>query len=393
MSEHVRLGGSKAHRFLVCHASPRLEELAGPQASSPAAAEGTAAHYVGERCNMLRCHTDKFLGQTVQGHEVTVDMAEAVQVYVDWLENIRAASPKAKVLLEQNVTLAALNPPEEMRGSADCIVLLKDLKTMIVADYKHGKGHVVEVKGNKQTRYYALAAFLSLPLQEVQGIERVQMTIIQPRAWHADGPIRSETVDLSELLDFADDILSAAEAIQKPDAKAVPGDHCLFCAAAGSCHAKANAAVAAAQGEFAVVKQHDPRFMPTDQLAALVRLLEPRLDEVTSWVKSAREALHAKAMGGEEVPGFKLVAKRATRVWADTEKVKAWALLDAGLAEKDILTTPELLSPAQMEKLVGKKNLPAELTVSVSSGYNLASADSNKPAARISAADEFSTVN
>jgi hypothetical protein len=46
---------------------------------------------------------------------------------------------------------------------------------------------------------------------------------------------------------------------------------------------------------------------------------------------------------------------------------------------------------AQIEKLVGKKNLPANLVASVSSGYNLVSESSSKPAAKLAASDEFST--
>lgn len=397
MSEHVRLGGSKAHRFLVCHASPRLEEAAGEQPAGPHAIEGTTAHYIGERVLTLRGPSalDSFRGQTIGGVEVTDEMLEAVKVYVDWAENIRAGAKDAKILLEQNVTLAALNPPEEMRGSADFVAVIKSLRLLIVGDYKHGKGHVVEVKGNKQTRYYALATLLTLPPEDVVGIEKVQMTIVQPRAYHPDGPIRSEVIGIEELLDFAADILAAAEAIQKLDAKAVPGDHCLFCAAAGNCRAKAEAAVLIAQEEFTVMPAPvtDLALVDAAELAGMLKAIEPKLEAVEAWVKAARKALHTRLESGEEVPGYKLVAKRATRVWSDLEATKAWALLDAGLAEKDIYTTPELISPAQMEKLVGKKNLPAKLTVSVSSGYALASEDSNKPAARLSAADEFSIVN
>lgn len=396
MSEHVRLGGSKIHRVIACPASARLEELAGPDQAGPHAVEGTVAHHIGETCLRTRGR-DKalatFLGVTVEGVKVTQEMLDAVKVYVDWGENIMATAPDAKVLLEHQVTLSSLNPPEPMRGSADFIAVIKSLRLLVVGDYKHGKGHVVEVKGNKQTRYYALATLLTLPPEDVAGIDKVQMTIIQPRAYHPDGPIRSETIGVEELLDFADEVLQAARAAQDANAPANPGEHCLFCRAASYCPAKGNQALAIAQEEFTAERLPAVDTLPIETVAAMLAQIEPKLELVEDWVKGARKALQEKLEAGDAVPGYKLVAKRATRVWSDPEKVKAWAVLDAGLAEKDIYTTPELISPAQMEKLVGKKNMPAELTASVSSGYTLARESSTKPAAKIAASDEFSTVN
>ena len=395
MSEHVRLGGSKIHRVLACPASARLEELAGPDVAGPHAVEGTVAHHVGETCLRTR-GGDKalqtFLGTTIDGVTVTHEMLDAVKVYVDWAENIRAASPTAKILLEQRVGMEALNPPEPMRGSADFIAVIQDLRLLIVGDYKHGKGHVVEVKGNKQTRYYALAALLTLPAEDVAGIDKVQMTIVQPRAFHPDGPVRSETIGVEELLDFAEDILQAAHSAQDPLAQANPGEHCLFCRASSTCPAKGDRALAIAQNEFTADALPPVATLPVERVAAMVGLIEPQLAIVESWLRDARKLLQERLESGDEVPGFKLVAKRASRVWSDVEKVKAWALLEAGLSESDIYTTPELISPAQVEKLVGKKNMPSGLTVSVSSGHALASESSSKPAAKVSAADEFSTV-
>jgi hypothetical protein len=112
---------------------------------------------------------------------------------------------------------------------------------------------------------------------------------------------------------------------------------------------------------------------------------------LASWVKEAEALLYARAVSGQEIPGMKLVPKRATRVWTNLEEVKSWALLDAGLSESDLYTAPEIQSVAQIEKLVGKKNLPANLVASVSSGYNLVSESSSKPAAKLAASDEFST--
>lgn len=401
---HVRLGGSKAHRWLACPASPRLEEEAGPQPSNDAADEGTAAHELLETALTLGRNPQDALGKKIKVErdgqepkefEVTRDMADAVEVAWNWVNNAKSVASDAVLLLEQRVNLDSLNAPEPMSGSADVIMLIPSLKLMIVFDYKHGKGKLVEVKGNKQTRYYGLGALLSLRPDQVKGIEKVQMVIAQPRMYHADGPVRSETIDLGELLDFSADIYDAAVAAQDPHAKAVPGDHCGFCAAAGSCPARADRALAVAQEEFTVVtdfgKGEKLTHRSNDEITAALAVVQPKLAILASWVKEAEALLYARAVSGQQIPGKKLVPKRATRVWNDLEKVKEWALLDAGLSESDIYTVPELKSVAQIEAVVGKKNLPKDLVASVSSGYNLVDESSSKPAAKLAASDEFST--
>jgi hypothetical protein len=73
-----------------------------------------------------------------------------------------------------------------------------------------------------------------------------------------------------------------------------------------------------------------------------------------------------------KVPGYKLVAKRGTRQWANED--------DAIKFLGDKAFESKLISVAQAEKLVGKKNFPQELAVSVSSGNTLANEDDPRPA-------------
>jgi hypothetical protein len=72
------------------------------------------------------------------------------------------------------------------------------------------------------------------------------------------------------------------------------------------------------------------------------------------------------------VPGFKLVAKRGTRQWVNDQVAKD-LLGDKAYESK-------LISVAQAEKIIGKKNFPADVAVSVSSGSTLAPEDDPRPA-------------
>lgn len=395
MSEHVRAGGSRIHRILACPGSLQAPETE----AGPAAALGTAAHYIGERCLMNGCDAThpSFIGEkvTVLGQKISREVAEGVQVYVDWVRGIiRGVPGKHHLFLEQQVSWDSMSPPEPMRGSADCIIIVPDLALMIVADYKNG-ADPVPVVGNKQTRYYAVGALLSLPREIVQCVRKVQMTIIQPNAqpMPPEGPVCSETVEVGELLDFADEVLKAVELGQAPDAPRNPGPHCKYCGAAATCEARARYAVTTAQGEFEVLARPAPvAHMPIEQLGQMALQAEELAERIAAWLKDAKARIEGELTAGTEVPGWKMVPKRATRVWNDPKAVEAWATLDAGLDPAVIYTPPALISPAQMESLVGKKGLPKDLYSSISTGHNLARATSSKDAARLSARDEFETV-
>ncbi len=64
-------------------------------------------------------------------------------------------------------------------------------------------------------------------------------------------------------------------------------------------------------------------------------------------------------MTGTKIPGFKLVPKRSHRKWGDKEKVIERFIESFGAK---IYETDQLLSPAKLEKIVGKKKIEPFVT-------------------------------
>jgi hypothetical protein len=393
MSEHVRAGGSRIHRIIACPGSLQAPD----SQAGPAAAKGTTAHHVGERCIMTGCAVDhpSFLGQTVMGVLVDRDMVDGVQVYVDWVReimaNCTANGEQYHLFTELPVDWSPLEPPEPMRGSADVAIVIPKLETMIIGDYKNGTEYVDHV-GNKQLRYYALGALVSLPREITRHVKKVVLAIIQPNVPGIldEAKVRTETIDAMDLLDFAEDAMAAVRIGQQPNAPRHPGKHCKYCSLAANCNARAQLAVGQAQNEFEVLV---PAALPLESipitdLGAMVAQADDIIERAQAWVKDAKARIENEIKAGGSVPGWKMVEKRAERVWNDQTAVARWASTQ-GLSTDD-LYSKELKSPAQMEKLVGKKNLPADLYSKVSSGFNLARASSSRPAVGISAGDEFS---
>lgn len=109
-----------------------------------------------------------------------------------------------------------------------------------------------------------------------------------------------------------------------------------------------------------------PDSLPPEIFADILSKL-PILED---WAKSMRAHALRQLEAGERVPGFKLVQKRANRSWVSESQVAKWLTEEKGMAADEIYKQ-DLKSPAQIEKLVGKKNLPADFTQKQSSGYSM----------------------
>lgn len=370
MTAHSKIGASSMYRWSVCPGSVR-ESAKLPSYSSSYAEEGTDAHDVGAKCLTKP-------GMNAWDLCDTADAAEAVQVYIDFVRE--QVGPGDTLLVEHRFDLSAVYPG--CFGTADAVIYKPAQRLLIVADYKHGAGLPVEVKGNPQLDYYALGALLTLEGFRVQTVRKV---IVQPRCPHKDGPIRSEDVAAIDLLDFRADLIQYAKATEDANAPLHAGDHCRFCPAAGVCVELHAQTTRAAIIEFKPALPYDP--------AKLSAALDLR-DAVKAWLKNIDEFAYREAEAGRAPPDYKLVAKRATRSWR-SEGAAAEFVLDTGLDDAAIYEPRALKSPAQIEALYGKKNVPAALDgliVKESSGHTLVHEYDPRPAALSAASQDFLPV-
>lgn len=388
---HATLGASTSARWMACPGSVGLSQSIPPSSGSAYAQEGTRAHALAELCLTKGVEPEVYVGVELEGGVVDEDMAEFVRIYVEHCREVRAEA--SNFWIERKFNLAALNPPAAMFGTADFVAYDSIMHELHVVDLKYGAGVVVEVKGNKQLRYYALGAALSLD-PAMYPIEHVTMTIVQPRAMHPDGIVRSETIPYYELVEFAADLMAAARETQKPDAPLNAGSHCRFCPASGVCPTQRDHALAVVQDEFSALDEWAPpapETIPAEQFADMLG----KLHILDDWMSAMRATALARLERGEDVPGFKLVAKRAQRKWSNTSSVEQW--LEADGYELDVIYEPrDLRSVAQIEKMMGKKTFAASPiaanVVKVSSGYNMAPATDPRPAVIGTAVEEFARL-
>jgi hypothetical protein len=341
--------------------------------ASSYALEGTAMHRAGELWLSSGQEPDWVLYQW-EGIELDEEMADAVKLYVEVLRADQA-NYGGELVVEKQFRLDRLR--EHMWGTNDALLIRCRDNVLRVYDFKGGRGIVVEVKGNRQLRYYAYGALLNLPGLNV---EQVEIVIVQPRAKHPDGPVRRERIDVIDLYDWSMDLLRAAQATDDPNAPLHAGPWCRFCPAAGVCTEVRDWTAHQAALDFEVVPMPtlpDPRVMTPEQIAAML----DRLDYVEEYAGLVRAAAHAMAERGIVVPGRKLVMKRGKRHWIDDDRAVVASLHEAGVSDDKIFET-KLRTPAALEKLLPKalRGIIAKLAQMVSSGTSLARLDDTRAA-------------
>lgn len=413
---HSKIGASSMERWAACPGSVVLSEGIESR-SSVYAVEGTAAHALAEDTLLNKGpggDVSAWIGQHFwfddhgEKKSVLVDeeMADAVQTYVNHIQKlvVDAAGnalgepgdgPTSVSHIEHRFDLSHLHPG--LFGTSDYVLWEPRAKTLHVVDYKHGAGKPVHVKGNPQLRYYAVGALMTLNYPA----EYVEITIVQPRCSHPDGPIRTERLSVLDLLDWSADLVAAAKRVEEareqyqyPDVPRedwqgswlAAGEHCRWCPAASvpdRCPLLKSKAQELAKQVFAPGLPYDP--------AVLAETLE-WLPILEAWIKNTREFAYAEAEQGRAIPGHKLVEKRATRKWRDPAEVEA-QLADF-LEPAQLYSEPELRTPAEIEKLIGKggKDIVDGLCTKQSSGHTLVPESDKRPAVKVDAKSAFSAA-
>jgi hypothetical protein len=340
MSKHSRWSPSKAHRWMACPASVAEEARAPTLPPSPYAKAGVSVAKVAEQC--LRDGTDplEWVDREVSGELFTAEDVEPLRLYVEHVRN--QGGTDAVIVAEAQVDAGVLWPG--LYGTADAVVV--DPPTLYISDLKWGEGVFVSAVDNPQLMIYGLAALLTY--QAAESIERVIMSIVQPR-W-ANGPaVRTVAITAQALLGWGVQVLlPALRATEARPAHYRPGEHCRWCAARATCPALREHALELARAEFNVV---DATTLGNDELAQVL----DRASLAEAWIEAVRVEALARVQRGEDIPGYILGTGRSRREWAYEEPTIADVLqLQFELAREQIYVT-ELRSPAQIEKLVPKK--------------------------------------
>ena len=382
MGTHALLIPSAAHRWLHCTASPRLEANV-PDEGSSFALEGTLAHaYCAKK---LKAYMD--WPTPDEDEEIALfsdyhsgEMDEYTDTYktivLEKYNAARVTTPDARLLVETRLDLTEHIPAAF--GTADAIIIADGV--MEVIDFKYGKGVRVSAERNPQMMIYALGAYDLFSFG--YRIERVRMTIIQPRIDN----LSEYELSVSELMAWVDEELTPkAKQAYEGYGPQEPGEWCQFCKVKSSCRALTERCTTCAENH------PDPRLLSPEELASAVL---PMLPTIKTWLTGVEDYALQQALAGVQLPGWKIVEGRSVRKIVDPDAA-AVALSKAGYNTVEIYKPQELRTITDLEKLAGKKNFAAICGeyIDKPKGKPTLAPESDKRPAIDPVADDFNGIN
>lgn len=373
MSEHSIVPPSSAQIWGApdgCTGWPKMNAQF-PDESGEAAKDGTASHYVAE--NMIKVGRNPavnveadFIGRTaLNGIVITEEMTAAARVYADNVVEEFEARPQAFRGVEVKLPAPAIHP--ENFGTMDAVLYDSAENEVILWDYKYGRA-IVEAYHNWQAINYLSAVVSHLNITDPT--TRVQVRIVQPRAFHRDGVIRIWRTTLNELYPFFATLSENARIAMSDLAETRSGLHCRYCSARAYCQA---ALTAGLQMFEAVDKPlvSDPTPAQLGGLLALVQRARKQLEYLESGYE---EEIKSLIRSGKAVPGWSVATGYGHRQWkADPADVYALGeLMGVDLREVKPVT------PSQAEKLGMNKEIIAAYTETPQRGTKLKYDDGSK---------------
>ncbi len=393
---HSPIGPSSAHRYLKCPASVQASHNI-PDESSPLAMEGTAAHELCEQCLLDGTDAWEHAGEQigVEDHngelvmfDVDDDMIAGVQMFLDYCRPFGPDRDAGTTQWTSETRVVADSVHPLLSGRVDFNAVHFDSRELHVVDFKYGAGIVVEATGNPQGRIYALGTIddLLLKLPYPAGtdnrpvVETIHITIVQPRAHHMDGPIRTEVISIYDLNGWVNDVLKPGiEAVKYDTENFQSGSWCRFCPRRATC---IQLAVDVMGPIDAISEGITAKDLDTETIQEFLAIKE-RFGILEKAI--SKEALN-RITSGTKIAGYKLAKTNSHRVW----KRDAQDAFDLMYEDDECFEPRKLKSPAQLEKMSPHlKEFAKEHAFKPEGGFTIVPEDDNREGISRDAADIF----
>lgn len=338
MSEHAFLPPSAAARWVVCPLSASLEARYPETEPSEASIEGTAAHWVVEQIlHGIPAVLDTLTPTGIAVTQEMIDAAVMVQEIID-------EGPHGTLWIEKRVDIPRVHASLNW-GTPDYVNWSPGRLT--IYDFKFGH-KIIEVRENWQLIDYAAGLIKG----EYEESLEVEFVIIQPRAYHRDGPVRRWIIRGVDLRGHINILRNAAEDATSDAPSALPTpEGCENCKGRHACEALQRAAYAAmekAKGYLAL--DLDSRSLGIE-LQAMTRaqaLLNAR-------VSGLEAQAVAKIKAGDLVHFWSLESSPGRLAWTKpvAEVLELGHLLGLELKKPD-----EAVTPTQAKALAKSAKIP-----------------------------------
>lgn len=332
---------SAADTWVNCFGSVQMMAQFPPD-NGPEALEGEAAHWAATET--LAGHIVRVGDTAPNGVVITDEMIDGAAMYVAAV--VQRIAPD-EWHIEQTLPIPYVH--EQNGGTSDTWGLGYEPWLLHVVDYKFGYGFV-EVFENWQCLDYVSGA-----IHHLQSIGRwkpeyeeriiVEITIVQPRSYHRDGPVRSWRVKLSDLRAHFNILHNAAHEALKPNPPTTPGEHCRYCTARHACDALQRAALNVCD----VAGTATPFNLTPAQTGAELR----RLDYAAKLLAARKSGLEVQALSmikaGQSVPYYIAEASFGRLAWREGMETAVIAM--GQLLGHDLAKPQQPITPTQAKNL------------------------------------------
>lgn len=328
---------ARAFRWVPCPGSIPAE-AAYPDEPSETADEGKIAHKLAEPWITDLAHNRSLV--IPDDPQYTPEIIEGAILYVNAVQAAMRELGCFVPEVEKPVAIPNIHPKNG--GRPDCKLWSPGRMTLWLFDFKFGH-RVVEHVDNWQNANCAIGALDEiLADSKAPGLAdqmiTVKMTIVQPRAFHPEGNVRTWTVKGSDLRAHRNILHGAAVQSQKENPPTKAGPHCYKCKAAKDCLTLQQAA-ADIVDRVQTLQLHN--LSPADRGFEL-----DYLEKAADLVKARKDALETEAlaqgMNGDTTPGWGVGFGRGSKVWTKPVKevIALGDLMGADLRKPEDVVTP-----------------------------------------------------
>ena len=320
---------------MFCPGSKKIQS-AYPDKDRRAATEGSVAHKIAAEVLGTGGSLTGHLGRSIDNIYVDQEMLHHLQMYVDDCREPGELEKNRKFEYEGHT----------LTGTPDYVCF--DGGTLKIKDLKYGHGWV-EVFENWQLLAYAV-------LCQHPNLKAVELTIIQPRANHPEGPVRRWTFPAKLLRNYTNQIIGAIEAADANEPVTTTGAHCRYCRALVHCHAARTAAGYAL--DYVGTSGHT--VLTPDLVALEMDVTERAVKMLTQRQTVLGESALAMCKAGKIIPGWEVQRAAGALAW-DVDPIAVGDAMGA-----DLRAPVKAITPTQA---VSRKLLPADTIKSLASRY------------------------
>lgn len=350
---HFPGGPSGAARRIQCPASVLLEQQFPESEDDQAAREGVAFHWA---CAEMLAGRLVDVGQIApNGVVLDQDMCDGADLVYDDISNTlkRYGLVPEQGVSEQAVRIDRVYPG--MFGTPDFYIVLQmpnGRRLLLVWDFKYGHRWVEAFENPQMVDY---VAGITQGVNDLTEPVDVVVTIIQPRSFHNDGPVRRWHTTLLDMRALVNISSTAAHEAFGANPRARVGDECRDCKARHSCSVFTRDTYAALHE----AKRTTPLEMRPDHMAQERKIVLDAIKVLEARASGLDAALTAAIKAGKPVQGLRLEHGYGREQWSQGAPA---VIAMAQMMGLNVAKPPAAVTPKQARDLGMDPDLVAALS-------------------------------